>query len=56
MDLLLLMTSGTSGSYSYENGQSYTVEDGKWHHICGWFNKSSPVDKKIFIDGVYGGL
>ncbi len=42
----------TSGSYSYENGQSYTIEDGNWHHICGWFNKSSTVDKKIFIDGV----
>jgi len=41
----------TSGSYSYENGQSYTIEDGNWHHICGWFNKSSTVDKKIFIDG-----
>jgi len=42
----------TSGSYSYENGQSYTIEDGNWHHICGWFNKSSTVDKKIFVDGV----
>jgi hypothetical protein len=42
----------TSGSYSYENGQSYTIEDGNWHHICGWFNKSSTVDKKIFIDEV----
>jgi len=41
----------TSGSYSYENGQSYTIEDGNWHHICGWFNKSSTVDKKIFING-----
>jgi len=42
----------TSGAYSYENGQSYTIEDGNWHHICGWFNISSTVDKKIFIDGV----
>ena len=42
----------TSGSYSYENGQSYTIEVGNWHHICGWFNKSSTVDKKIFVDGV----
>jgi hypothetical protein len=33
---------GTSGSY----------EDGNWHHICGWFNSSSTVDKKIFVDGV----
>jgi hypothetical protein len=42
----------TSGSYSYENGQTYTIEDGNWHHICGWFNKSSTVDKKIFVNGV----
>ena len=29
-----------------------SYEDGNWYHICGWFNKSSTGDKKIFIDGV----
>jgi hypothetical protein len=28
-----------------------SYEDGNWYHICGWFNSSSTVDKKIFIDG-----
>lgn len=27
------------------------TEDGNWHHICGWVNSSSTVDKKIFVDG-----
>ena len=30
---------------------SLSYEDGEWHHICGWFKKSSTVDKKIFVDG-----
>jgi hypothetical protein len=30
---------------------SHSYEDGEWHHICGWFKKSSTVDKKIFVDG-----
>ena len=33
-------------------GSPGSYENGKWHHICGWY-KSSPteVDKKIFVDG-----
>ena len=28
-----------------------SYEDEKWHHICGWYKKSSTaVDKKIFVD------
>jgi len=34
------------------NSYGAAAEDGNWHHICGWFNSSSTVDKKIFIDGV----
>ena len=35
----------------YRTGRLLRLE-GNWHHICGWFNKSSTVDKKIFVDGV----
>ncbi len=28
-----------------------SYEDEKWHHVCGWYKKSSTaVDKKIFVD------
>ena len=31
---------------------SGSYEDGKWHHICGWYKSSSTaVDKKIFVNG-----
>ena len=33
-------------------GTPESYEDGNWHHICGWYNSSSTVDKKIFADGV----
>jgi hypothetical protein len=32
-------------------GTPDSYEDGDWHHICGWYNSSTTVDKKIFIDG-----
>jgi hypothetical protein len=34
------------------NSYGAAAEDGDWHHICGWYDSSSIVDKKIFVDGV----
>jgi len=46
-------TTDSNGSTTTHNLRTLdSYEDGNWHHICGWFNKSSTVDKKIFIDGV----
>ena len=41
-----------SNGYTSDNGTLESYEDGNWHHICGWYNSSSTVDKKIFVDGV----
>ena len=46
-------TTDSNGSTTTHNLRTLdSYEDGNWHHICGWFNKSSTVDKKIFVDGV----
>jgi hypothetical protein len=34
-----------------DKGTPDSYEDGNWYHICGWYNSSSSVDKKIFVDG-----
>tara|TARA_Y100000310_G_scaffold237425_1_gene240709 strand:+ start:896 stop:2893 length:1998 start_codon:yes stop_codon:yes gene_type:complete len=31
---------------------SVRVDDGIWHHVCGTFNSSAVIDKKIYIDGL----
>jgi len=41
-----------SNGTTNDNGTPDSYEDGNWHHICGWYNSSSTVDKKIFVDGV----
>ena len=45
-------TADSSGNANINDlGTPYSYEDGDWHHICGWYNSSTTVDKKIFIDG-----
>jgi len=45
-------TTDSSGNASPNDlGTPDSYEDGDWHHICGWYNSSTTVDKKIFIDG-----
>ena len=41
-------SNGSTTTHDLRTLDSY--EDGNWHHICGWFNSSSTVDKKIFVD------
>ena len=41
-----------SNNITNDLGSPNSYEDGKWHHICGWYKSSAVLDdKKIFVDG-----